>query len=185
MLATRLHNHIILISCCYLQRRSRQLNIRVCNLKDGEGTTTKGTRRTAGARPQQLSAWNPPPGTRILTYVVTAIAYEVMVAGEKQEEFRQSSEWNRCRLYANRHSATRRRYEFVRIYRGYSASEMFVAEYLGFNVVKQVCKTYSNGLRVHFHSSRACDTMYRIKLGRIVHNVSASRIQVLDLNKSA
>ena len=168
------------------QRRGRPLNIRVCNLNDGTDAATEGTRLpAAGARPQQLGAWNPSPGTRILTYVVNAVAYEVMVTGEKKEEFRQSSEWNRCRLYANRHSATRRRYEFVRIYRGYSASEMFVAEYLGFNVVKQVCKTYSNGLRVHFHSSRACDTMYRIKLGRIVHNVSASRIQVLDLKKSA
>lgn len=154
------------------QRRGRPLNIRVCNLNDGADAATEGTRPpAAGARPQQLGAWNPPPGTRILTYVVNAAAYEVMVTGEKKEEFRQSTAWNRCRLYANPHSSTRRRYELVCICRGYRADEKFLAEYLGFNVVKQVCKTYSNGLRVHFRSAKAGDVMYQIKLGRIVHNV--------------
>lgn len=67
-------------------------------------------------------------------------AFEVMVSGEKTEEFREQSKWIMSRLKKN--------YEFVQFTNGYGNERpVFVAKYLGYEI-GGVCKTYSNGLSV-------------------------------------
>jgi hypothetical protein len=114
----------------------------------------------------------------VLCYVVAGAAYDVMVTGEKTEEYRQASQWNQRRLFVRPDSKEQREYTFVRFYHGYGGMKhdnrrMFVAEYLGFDEVEYVDKVYSNGLHVKFRASAQQKFLYRIKIGRVVHIVGS------------
>ena len=67
-------------------------------------------------------------------------AFDVMVTGEKCEEFRDESKWILSRL--------KKSYDYIQFTNGYGNERpVFIAEYLGHSVAN-VDKVYSNGLVV-------------------------------------
>ena len=67
-------------------------------------------------------------------------AFEVMVTGEKIEEFRDESKWILSRLNKN--------YDYIQFTNGYGNERpVFIAKYLGY-IAADVDKVYSNGLKV-------------------------------------
>lgn len=67
-------------------------------------------------------------------------AFDVMVTGEKTEEFRDESKWIMSRL--------KKDYDFVQFTNGYGKERpVFIAKYLGYSF-GDVDKVYSNGLSV-------------------------------------
>jgi len=86
---------------------------------------------------------------------VNKMAFSVMVTGEKTEEFRDETKWIMSRLL-------KKDYDFIQITNGYGGNRpVLVAEYLGYSIVSDVDKTYSNGLTVKGEK-------VVIKLGKIV-----------------
>ena len=80
-------------------------------------------------------------------------AFDVMVTGEKTEEFRAESKWIMSRL--------KKDYDFVQFTNGYGKERpVFIAKCLGYSF-EDVDKVYSNGLLVK-------GTKIIIKLGEIV-----------------
>ncbi len=72
---------------------------------------------------------------------VNKLAFIVMVTGEKTEEYREESKWILSRL--------KKDYDFIQITNGFGSDRpVFVAEYLGYSIVSDVDKVYSNGLSV-------------------------------------
>lgn len=72
-------------------------------------------------------------------------AYQVMVSGEKQEEFRRNSNWIKSRLERKNKEPIK----YIKFTNGYKKnSPHFLAEYLDWEIVDKVDKTYSNGLHV-------------------------------------
>ena len=68
-------------------------------------------------------------------------AFDVMVSGEKTEEFREESKWIMSRLL-------NKKYNFVQFTNGYGKERpVFLAKYLGYSM-GNVDKVYSNGLSV-------------------------------------
>jgi hypothetical protein len=77
-------------------------------------------------------------------------AFEVMVTGEKVDEYRSPSEWIKSRLYSKR---TMQMYEYdaVKFTNGYGKdAPYFIREYLGFyfQYRKEETHVYSNGLTI-------------------------------------
>jgi hypothetical protein len=95
-------------------------------------------------------------------------AFEVMVTGEKQYEYRNPSNWILSRLCGKN---TRKEYKFVKFTNGYGADKpYFVAEFLGFDAVdfseysvKSTIMTYSNGLTVEIQEGDIA-----IRIGKIM-----------------
>lgn len=89
-------------------------------------------------------------------------AFEVMVTGEKQVEYRRQSGWIKSRLFDK--NGNPKKYDYVQFRNGYKKnSPCFSAGYLG---VKQAIlphkKIYSNGLEVEIDAG-----YYMIFLGKI------------------
>lgn len=83
--------------------------------------------------------------------------FEVMVTGEKNQEYRKPSQWIDSRLI--------KYYDFVKIVNGYGGDKpMFIAEYFGFSFAGRIeNKTYSNGLEVEIEAGDRI-----IELGEVV-----------------
>ena len=87
---------------------------------------------------------------KILHLTLNKEAFEVMVTGEKQEEFRKHSVWIESRLY-NRNTWKEKEYDVIRFANGYGKDKpYFICEYLGFDVpyMNVTPRKYSNGLEV-------------------------------------
>lgn len=102
-------------------------------------------------------------------------AFEVMVTGEKDEEFRRDSKWIRSRLMEK--NGTPKSYAYVKFINGYGADKpYFIAEF-HFRVqiarLEEPIKEYSNGLKVKLEKG-----MWVIGLGEIVEtgNLRNSKI---------
>jgi len=74
--------------------------------------------------------------------------FEVMISGEKSEEFRKQTDWVMSRLMNN--NGTHKEYDFVEFVNGYSNKRpRFKCVYLGFDFARtDYTKEYSNGLKV-------------------------------------
>jgi hypothetical protein len=73
--------------------------------------------------------------------------FDVMVTGEKMEEFREPSRWIRSRLF-NR-DGTPRSYDFIEYTNGYGADRpRFTTNFVGFEHLDRVSRRYSNGLTI-------------------------------------
>lgn len=90
-------------------------------------------------------------------------AFDVMVTGEKPEEYRSPTRWIKVRLYAKDFS--RKDYGLVKFVNGYGFDKpYFIAEFNGFEYAKIAeVKQYSNGLSVCILKGDII-----IKLGKIV-----------------
>lgn len=117
---------------------------------EGETTLLKQDAETAKKefmdeldRHQERQEWTPPKGAKVLRLTLSKKPFDVMVTGEKQEEYRQDSEWIRSRLVG-------KDYDFVMFANGYGKDKPhFVAECRGFRkVISNEVKRYSNGLEV-------------------------------------
>ena len=88
--------------------------------------------------------------------------FEVMITGEKTEEYRRQSQWMKSRLFDK--SGNPRHYEFIEFVNGYGKDKpRFTALFKGFKVVENVKQTYSNGLTLHID-----ELTFEIKLGNIL-----------------
>ena len=103
-----------------------------------------------------------------LKLTLSALPYQVMVTGEKIEEFRRQSAWLKSRLYRNGQVRPFTHVEFVH---GYGKNKpRFTAEFKGLREIgighSEWNKTisYSNGLKVHIN-----EPMYVISLGKPIH----------------
>ena len=90
-----------------------------------------------------------------LKLTLSALPYQVMVTGEKLEEYRRQSDWLKSRLFRNGELRPFTHIEFVN---GYGKDRpRFTAEWKGMREIhpgdsewnKMI--TYSNGLRVHIN----------------------------------
>ena len=75
--------------------------------------------------------------------------YEVMITGEKTQEFRKCSTWIESRLYDKKGNP--RTYDYIQFTNGYGKERpSFTAKYCGFSKEKTINKKYSNGFSVVF-----------------------------------
>lgn len=73
--------------------------------------------------------------------------FEVMVTGEKKEEFRANTPWIYSRLFDK--NGNPRHYDQIEYVNGYGANRpRFVTDFCGFEMVNGVDQKYSNGLHV-------------------------------------
>ncbi len=95
---------------------------------------------------------------KILYLTVSKLPFDVMVTGEKKQEFRKPSQWILSRLY-------NKEYDYVKITNGYSKdSPFFIARYLGWEYnSKEFAVVYTNGLRVDVEPFD-----YIIRIGEII-----------------
>lgn len=72
-------------------------------------------------------------------------AYEVMITGEKKEEYRTNSKWIMSRL----DRTNKEKLKLVKFTNGYKKdSPSFITDYKGWEFKNNVNETYSNGLNV-------------------------------------
>lgn len=84
----------------------------------------------------------------ILHLTLKAAPFEVMVTGEKTEEYRRSSPWIESRLFTEGNQYNKKHYDLVLYRNGYGKNKpYFICEYKGFELVNErITQTYSNGL---------------------------------------
>ena len=89
-------------------------------------------------------------------------AFDVMVTGEKNIEYRNPSKWIKSRLFNK--DKQKKFYNFIEFTNGYGKDKpYFKAKYNNFYISNDINKTYSNGLKI----IRKEDT-YCIKIGQII-----------------
>lgn len=100
---------------------------------------------------------------KILKLTLHRAAFEVMVTGEKTEEFRVPSRWIKSRVNPNK------TYDAVEFTNGYGSDKpRFLAEYKGYRQLTEGCQIiYSTGFRIALQRGD-----YAIQLGRVleIHN---------------
>jgi len=102
---------------------------------------------------------------KILKLSLKAKPFEVMVSGEKTEEYRTPSDWILSRLYNK--DGTEKEYDFIEFINGYGSQRpAFLCDYKGFYVLSHGIHKdlYSNGLSLGFLPSGTVV----IKLGKII-----------------
>lgn len=85
----------------------------------------------------------------ILHLTLSKKPLDVMVTGEKKEEFRINSDWIRSRLYNK--DGTEKKYDFIKFTNGYGNHRpYFICKYIGFIecYMDVAARVYSNGLKV-------------------------------------
>lgn len=100
---------------------------------------------------------------RVLHLSLKRGPFEVMVTGEKDEEYREPSEWIKKRLYNK--DGSEKQYDVVKFTNGYGSTRpQFVCKYEGFIQMHGHVgtNTYSNGFKVTVKAG-----MFIIHLGRI------------------
>lgn len=101
---------------------------------------------------------------RVLDLVLKAEAFDVMITGEKKNEFRRDSKWIRSRLIDKYNRP--RQYDVVKFRRGYRTNApYFVCTYKGFEIsqITQGNRVYSNDLYVNITKNTII-----IRLGEII-----------------
>ena len=86
---------------------------------------------------------------KTLLLTLSKLPFDVMVTGEKKEEFRKNSKWIRSRLF--NHDNSEKDYDVIKFVNGYGPDKpYFICKYLGFLDCYMDCdvRRYSNGLEV-------------------------------------
>jgi len=90
--------------------------------------------------------------------------FAVMKTGEKKYEYRENTKYWRSRLYKK--DGTLKDFKYVEFSNGYQKDRpQFTCEFLGFDIVPEVCETYSTGFKVNYPKKE--EGYIRIKLGDI------------------
>ena len=102
---------------------------------------------------------------KILKLTLKKEPFDVMITGEKRNEYRNNSEWMRSRLYDK--MGKKRQYDLVEFTNGYGKDRpKFTVKFLGFEKIYKVNKKYSNGLVVFYPK---CNNGYfKIMLGDVI-----------------
>lgn len=99
---------------------------------------------------------------KVLTLTLKKEPFEVMITGEKNFEIRCKSKWINSRLLNK--DGTKRKYDAVLFKNGYSHDKpYFIAEFKGFDIIKTLNQTFSNGFNLNFDDER-----WIIYLGKII-----------------
>jgi hypothetical protein len=89
-------------------------------------------------------------------------AFDVMVTGEKPDEFRAYTAWIRSRLISK--NGDKRVYDTIKFTNGYGATKpYFICEYVDWEFGVYTHRRYSNGLEVDIN-----DLHFMIKCGKIL-----------------
>ena len=99
----------------------------------------------------------------ILRLTLKKTPFQVMVTGEKKEEFRLPSDWIKSRLFNKDGSV--RQYDCIEYVNGYGKCRpRFVTDYQGFDLIDSgIFKTYSNGLTLKIN-----EPVFVIKHSRVL-----------------
>ena len=82
-----------------------------------------------------------------LKLVISKKPFDVMITGEKLEEFRVPSKWIESRLFDKKGNP--REYELIQFTNGYGKDRStFTAKYKGFTKEHNIKREYSNGLKL-------------------------------------
>ena len=108
---------------------------------------------------------------RILHLSLKKQPFEVMVKGEKKEEYRKDTKWIRSRLFDKQ--GFWRDYDYVKFVNGYGSDKpYFIVSFLGAKQNKNISKEsihFSNGLRVDIENSDfIISTGNIIEIGNII-----------------
>ena len=102
---------------------------------------------------------------KILKLTLKKEPFDVMITGEKKNEYRNNSEWMRSRLYDQ--MGKKRYYDFVEFTNGYGKDRpKFTVKFKGFEKIYKVNKKYSNGLVVFYPKCK--NGYFKIMLGDII-----------------
>ena len=86
---------------------------------------------------------------KVLTLVLKKAPFQVMITGEKTEEYQTISKWIISRLFSR--DGKERDYDYIRFRNGYTkTSPEFMAIFKGFERKTNIDITYSNGLQVQY-----------------------------------
>lgn len=108
-------------------------------------------------------------GKKVLHLTLSKAPFEVMVTGEKKQEFRKPSKWIESRLILDKTKVySPKEYDLVKFTNGYGKNcPYFIVEYKMWHrhspFYKELKKVYSNGLEVLVESGD-----YIIHLGEII-----------------
>ncbi len=87
---------------------------------------------------------------KILLLSLNKLPFDVMITGEKDQEFRKESKWIYSRLFNKDNNI--KHYDYVKFINGYGGDKpYFITKYDGFEIVKEdetEQRKYSNGLIV-------------------------------------
>jgi hypothetical protein len=93
-------------------------------------------------------------GLKILHLNLSKLPFDVMITGEKKEEYRKPSKWIKSRMY-QKDGITLKDYDLIHIVNGYGDDRpYFICRYLGHyiygvdNMFDEGTRNYSNGLEV-------------------------------------
>jgi len=114
---------------------------------------------------------------RILHLTLKRAPFEVMITGEKDLEYRTSSDWTKSRLFNK--DGTERKYDAVKFTNGYGKDKpQFVAEFKGVQMCAwtEIIK-FSNGLQI-----KVTPGMYIIEIGTVglTRNISSLNIKACN-----
>jgi len=99
-----------------------------------------------------------------LVMILKKDPFLVMKSGEKKYEYRENTKYWRSRLYKK--DGTLKEFAYVEFSNGYQKDRpQFKCEFLGFDIVQEVCETYSTGFKVNYPEKE--EGYIRIKLGEI------------------
>lgn len=88
--------------------------------------------------------------------------FEVMITGEKTEEFREVKKWTTSRLYNK--DGSKKEYKYVKFTNGYGKDRpYFICIFNGTYIGNHINRTYSNNLNLSFENE-----IYVIELGEII-----------------
>lgn len=102
---------------------------------------------------------------KVLYLNISKEPFEVMVRGEKPEEYRKPSYWIKSRLYNK--DGTLKNYDLIKFINGYGNNRpYFICNYEGFEIqTKSYSHYYTNGLVVKVEKGD-----FMIKLGNIIES---------------
>ena len=92
--------------------------------------------------------------------------YQVMVSGEKNEEFRENTAYWRSRLYEK--DETPKKFSYVEFSNGYQKNRpQFMVEFKGIEIIDEVDRSYSTGFKVKYPYKK--EGYIKIMLGNVLN----------------
>lgn len=118
------------------------------------------------------------PGVRVLRLSLNKTPFEVMVTGEKREEFRKVCRWIESRLFNK--DGSKREYDYIEYVNGYGSDRpRFVTDFKGFELVDGgIHRKYSNGLELNI-----TETQYVIQHSKVLEVKNVTDLKQKSLNK--
>ena len=99
-----------------------------------------------------------------LVMILKKDTFLVMMSGEKKYEYRENTKYWRSRLLEK--DCTLKEFKYIEFINGYQKDRpQFKCEFQGFDIVQEVCETFSTGFKVNYLEKE--EGYIQIKLGEI------------------